>query len=317
MWAHVYRMKQKSRSWWAAILSLACLLAFSTPAHAHAINKLPDPPPAPGSYGLEATKLKPPPTQAATLSTPTNGASFTDSPITVSGLCTKDDNGDNLLVEIYDNGVLVGSIDCTTDSFSIQVSLFTGTNELNAIQYDSLGQHGPDSNHVSVTYNNASFSAFGTLVTLTSNYARRAANPGDTLTWPMLLSGGNGPYAFSTNWGDGSALDLKSVPLAGEVDINHVYKQSGIYHVTVKATDVNGVSAFIQLVAVANGTPSASTGSSSSGKAKTVTITKILWWPAVICAVLLLPAFWLGRRSELVSLHRKLEHDMKSFKDLP
>ena len=316
MWARLHRSKQTFQGWGAAVL-LGCLLALGSSAPARAITPLPPPPPAPGSYGLEATKLKPPPTHAATVSTPANGASFTDSPITVSGLCTKDDNGDNLLVEIYDNGVLVGSIDCTTDSFSIQVSLFTGTNELNAIQYDSLGQHSPDSNHITVSYNNASLTAFGTLVTLTSNYARRAANPGDTLTWPMLLAGGTGPYAFSTNWGDGSALDLKSVALAGEVDINHVYKQSGIYHVTVKATDVNGVSAFIQLVAVANGTPAASTGTGSSDKAKTVTITKVLWWPAVICAVLLLPAFWLGRRSELVSLHRKLEHDMRNFKDLP
>jgi len=211
---------------------------------------------------------------------------------------------------------MVGAINCTSGSFSLQVSLFTGQNDLSATQYDDLGQASPDSNTVTVTYNNADFSAFGALITLTSNYGRRAANPGDTLTWPLLLSGGTGPYAFSVDWGDGTKPDLKSQPLAGEVEIGHVYAQAGIYHVTVKVTDVNGVSAFIQLVAVANGTPTNTGGTSGTGKGGTVIITKVVWWPAVVCLLLLLPAYWLGRRSELVTLHRKLEKDMANYKEL-
>jgi len=87
----------------------------------------------------------------------------------------------------------VGAINCTTGSFSLQVSLFTGQNDLTTVQFDDLGQAGPQGNTVTVSYNNASFAAFGTLITLTSNYGRRAANPGQTLTWPLLLSGGTGP----------------------------------------------------------------------------------------------------------------------------
>lgn len=287
---------------------LATTLAFAS-VPVHAINPIPTPQPGVGSYGLEATKLQPPPTTAATISTPGDGASFSDSPITVSGLCTTD-----LLVQIYDNGVLVGAIDCKSGSFSLQVSLFTGLNELTATQFDDLGQASPISNKVTVSYNNASFSTFGALITLTSNYGRRAANPGQTLTWPLLLSGGTGPYAFSINWGDGTAADLKSVALAGEVDISHVYDQAGIYHVTVKVTDVNGVSAFIQLVAVANGTPTNTNAGDT--KAKTITITKVIWWPAVVCLILLLPTYWLGRRSELVTLHKQLEKDMANYKEL-
>jgi hypothetical protein len=291
--------------------ALGCLMAAAVPLPAHAITPLPTPAPQPGSYGLEATKRQPPPTTSATISTPNNGASFTDSPITVSGLCTAD-----LIVQVYDNGVLVGAIDCKSGSFSLQVSLFTGQNDLTTYQFDDLGQSGPQGNTVTVTYNNANFSAFGALITLTSNYGRRAADPGSTLTWPLLLSGGTGPYAFSIDWGDGSKPDLKSQALAGEVDISHVYSQSGIYHVTVKVTDVNGVSAFLQLVAVANGKPVASGTTSSTSKGGTTVIIKVIWWPAVVCLVLLPLAYWTGRRSQLVSLHKKLEKDMANYKEL-
>jgi len=311
MWANQYTPTQKHRWQWLIAAAVGvCLLIVAT-RHAAAITPIPNPPPAPGSYGLEATKTQPPPTQGATISTPVNGASFSTSPITVSGLCPTD-----LLVQVYNNGVLVGAINCVNGSFSLQITLFTGQNDITATVFDDLGQAGPESNKVSVTYNNASFTAFGTLITLTSNYGRRAANPGSTLTWPLLLSGGTGPYAFSIDWGDGTPPDLKSVQLAGEVDISHVYDKSGIYHVTVKVTDVNGVSAFIQLVAIANGTPTNTGSTSGSSKGGTITVVKILWWPALICLVLLLPAYWLGRRSELVTLHKKLERDIANYKEL-
>jgi len=307
-------IRLKTKKWncvWVALFVLGVVL-LPVQTHAANITPIPDPPPSAGSYGLEATKPQPPPQTTATITTPNNGASFTTSPTTITGLCTQ-----GLLIEIYDNGVLVGSANCTTGSFSVQITLFTGQNDLNIFQYDDLNQSSPDSNHITVTYNNSDFSAFGTLITLTSNYGRRAANPGETLTWPLLLSGGNGPYAFSIDWGDGKSPELKSQSLAGEVDISHVYSQSGIYKVVVKVTDVNGVSAILQLVAVANGKPAGTGTSSGNGNnsGKTI-VTKVVWWPAVVTLVLALPSFWLGRRSELVSLHRKLEREMENYKEL-
>jgi len=302
---------QKRSNRWLAVLTLGALLGLASPSPARAITPIPNPAPGSSSYGLEATKKQPPPTTAATIATPGNGSSFTTSPITVSGLCTT-----GLLIEVYDNGTMVGSINCTNGSFSLQISLFTGQNDLTITQYDDLEQASPTSNTVTVTYNNASFTAFGTLITLTSNYGRRAADPGSTLTWPLLLSGGAGPYAFSIDWGDGSKPDLKSQALAGEVDISHVYDQAGIYHVTVKVTDVNGVSAFLQLVAVANGKPSGGGSASGSSKGGGTTVTKVMWLPAVVGLVLLFPTYWLGRKSELVSLHKQLEKEMASYKEL-
>lgn len=285
-------------------------LFLATPVRA--ITPLPTPAPGSGSYGLEATKRQPPPTDAATITTPGSGASYTTSPITVAGICPK-----GLLIQIYDNGVMVGAVDCANGSFSMQVTLFTGQNDLTAIDYDDLEQAGPTSNTVSVTYNNANFTAFGTLITLTSNYGRRAANPGSTLSWPLILSGGTGPYAFSINWGDGSQPDLKSQATSGEVTISHAYSQAGLYRVTVKVTDVNGVSAFIQLIAIANGKgTSAATNTSGASNAGTKVVTRVIWIPAMIAVLLLIPTYWVGRRSELVTLHKQLEKNMANYKEL-
>lgn len=288
---------------------LTLLLSQLTAATAGAITPITTPEPKSGQYGLEATKTQPPPTTPATISVPGSGSNFTTSPITVSGICTGD-----LLVQVYDNGVMVGSADCKAGSFSSKITLFNGTNEITAIVYDSLDQAGPVSNSVTVNFNNSSLTAFGALITLTSTYGRRSAQPGSTLTWPLQLSGGAGPYAFSIDWGDGSKPQLKSQASSGNVEISHVYNKAGIYHVAVTVTDANGASAFIQLVAIATG--NVSSGSSAGGSTKTSQVaTKVLWMPALIACLMLLPAFWLGRRSQVVSLRKKMEKEVANFKE--
>lgn len=300
-----------SAQWTLPTVIVACLLALCVSLfsvdRASALVALPTPDPIPGSYGIAATKLQPPPTQGASISTPGSGSSFSTSPTTVNGICP---NG--LLVQIYDNSVMVGSVMCTNGSFSLQVSLFAGANELTAIVYDELEQAGPASNLATINYSNTQFSAFGALVTLTSSYGRRAANAGSELTWPLQLSGGAGPYALSIDWGDGQASQLKSQPVAGVVNISHTYKKAGIYQVNIKVTDVNGVSAFIQMIGVSNG--KVDTVAPVATGPTTVT-TKILWIPAVITVILLFPAFWLGRRSEVVSLRNKMARDQATYKD--
>ncbi|MBX6334694.1 hypothetical protein IRY61_05150 [Candidatus Saccharibacteria bacterium] len=292
----------------AACLSVIMLWGVGVQASAATINPLPTPEPGVGSYGLEATKPKPPPENAPVITTPAGGASFSESPITVSGLCE-----DGLNIQVYNNGVMVGADICEGGSFSLLISLFAGQNDITAIQYDELGQASPVSNTVTVTFNNANFEAFGTLITLTSNYGRRAANPGQVLTWPLQLSGGTGPYAFSINWGDDSDPDLKSVPVAGEVEISHVYKRAGIYRVTIKVTDVNGVSAFLQVIAIANGQP---VETEPVAEKNAITITRVIWWPAAVVMALMPIAFWLGRQSQMFSLRRKIEKEVEQYREL-
>lgn len=287
----------------------ACLLSVVFGIHsASAITPLPTPEPIPGSYGLAATKTQAPPTQAPTITTPGNGSSFAASPITVSGICPND-----LLVQVYNNGVMAGSVMCVNGSFSMQVGLFAGLNEFTAIGYDSLEQAGPTSNTVSVNYTDTSFKAFGQLITLTSQFGRRSAPVNNELVWPLQLTGGNGPYAFSIDWGDGGQSQLMSSPVAGAITIAHTYKNAGIYQANIRVTDVNGVSAFLQVVAVASGKPTEGAGASTNGDIAPTVTTNVLWAPAAVGVALLLPAFWLGRRSQLVSLHSKMLKERDSF----
>ncbi len=294
--------------WIAPIVFGACLLALCGLAYnVSAITKIPNPDPQAGSYGLEATKVQAPPKRGATITTPANGASFSKSPITVNGICPK-----GLLVQIFDNGVMVGSIMCNTGSFSIQVGLFAGKNDLTAMVYDDLDQAGPTSNVVSVTYRNTNLSAFGSLVTLTSSYGRRSANAGTLLSWPFQLAGGSGPYAFSIDWGDGTKPELKSQALAGVVTLSHVYEKAGIYRVNITVTDHNGVSAFLQVIAVSNGKVDGSATADKDTGAKTPK-TKVLWIPSAIALILLLPTYWLGRRSQLITIRNKMLKERDSY----
>jgi hypothetical protein len=83
------------------------------------------PGPADAPAGLQGKVQTPPPKNAASITTPSNGQTFTAMPIIVAGLCTSD-----LLVKIFSNNVFVGSAICKNGSYSLQVQLFDGRNDL-------------------------------------------------------------------------------------------------------------------------------------------------------------------------------------------
>jgi hypothetical protein len=269
--------------------------------------------PQSGSTGLEGTVSSPAPTKGATITTPVNGQTFTSVPITVNGLCPS-----GLLVKVFANNVFVGSAQCTNGSYSIQINLFSGQNDIVVRVYDALDQPGPDSNPITVTFNDAQTVSFGSRVTLSSGYAQRGANPGEVLTWPIILSGGIGPYAISVDWGDNSAQSLQSEPFAGNITISHTYKTAGVYKVIVKATDHNGTTAFLQLVGISNGQVTQSTASTSPPSSGTTIVkTKPLIWPLLLIFLLIFISFWLGRRFELAALRRQLDISRSQDKDEP
>ena len=260
-----------------------------------------------GSVGIEGTISAPPPTSGATISLPVNGQTFTQLPVTVRGLCPND-----LLVKLFKNNVFAGSVQCTGGSFSMIIDLFSGRNELVARVFDDLDQPGPDSNVVIVNYNDPVPSS-GSRVSLTSNFAKRGANPGQLLEWPIILSGGAGPYAVSVDWGDGKPADLISQPFPGTFTIKHVYESPGVYNIVVKVTDKSGGAAFLQLVGIANG-PLSQTSPGAGNNTQVPEIrTKILWQPAAILLPLLLVTFWLGKKYELYTLRKRLERGQRPF----
>lgn len=256
--------------------------------------------------GMQGRIQQPPPTDAPTISIPGDGAVFEEIPITVTGLCT-----DDLLVRIFKNNVFGGSVMCEDGSYTLQIDLFPGPNELVARQYDGLDQASPESNRVNVTYSidvptvPGSPDQVAQRITLTSNFARRGVDPGQELIWPFTISGGSAPYAVSIDWGDGKN-ELLTRDSAGTWDAKHVYERPGVYRVIVKATDANGQSAFLQVVAIVNGADVST--ASTDGDGATVIKTKVLWQPALIIFPLLLSSFWLGKKYQLKRTRYRMKH---------
>ena len=277
-----------------------------------------------GSVGVGGTVSAPAPTNAPIISVPGNNVSITKIPVTVGGICDSD-----LLVKIFKNGVFAGSVQCQNGSFSLSTDLFNGRNDLTARQYDLLDQESPSSAVVSVLYSdNQPGATASDRVTLTTNFAKKGSDPGQKLIWPFAVSGGAGPYAITVEWGDGDN-GLYSIVNPGEFSIDHTFKNAGSYTVIVKAVDVNGHTALLQVVAIANGalsqdnatgsskTSGKSGGGASSGSGSVDAFgqprTRILWQPAAIMVPFVITTFWLGKRYAIHRLRKKIEAGERPF----
>lgn len=300
----IFKMKIFKHTSFLALVALFAVLLFGVPAGVHAASQS-------ESVGLTGTISAPPPTQGATITFPNNNQTFSEVPVRVSGICPS-----GLLVKIFKNNVFAGSVECVNGSYSIQIDLFSGENDLVARVYDSLDQPGPDSNSVRVSFNDNRNGA-GSRVSVTSNYAKRGAFPGETLTWPIIISGGSGPYAVSIDWGDGTEADLSSQPFPGAFDIKHVYKSAGVYNIVVKVVDRDGVAAFLQIVGVGNGPLSQTNASGETPAAQPLggIRTKIVWQPAMVIMPFILSTFWLGKKYELHLLRKKISRGERPFAD--
>lgn len=282
-------------------LSLVAVLAGMSAAAAAATQQ------NTGSAGIEGTVVGQPPSRPATIGVPSNGQTFSTIPITVSGLCPN-----NTLVEVYKNNVFAGSSDCTNGSYSMQIDLFDGRNDLISRVYDSLNQAGPDSNTVTV-YFSSPIESNGPRISLTTQYAKRGAAPGAILSWPITLSGGTGPYAISVDWGDKTDADLISQNIPGDINLQHTYAQAGVYKVTVKASDSAGNTAFLQLVGVGNGQVQQAINTNSGNGIITSQKTKILWWPVILLFGLAVIAYWLGQKHQLEAIRTRLRKGEQPF----
>jgi hypothetical protein len=281
------------------VILLMVILSYSFGVHAFAATS------QSGSVGIEGTVPGPPPSRAATIDIPKNGQSFSTLPITVAGTCPP-----NTLVEIYKNNVFAGATDCVRGSYTLQIDLFEGRNDLVAKVFDNLNQAGPVSATVTVTFS-SKVATGGSRLILTTQFAKRGADPGSILNWPITISGGTPPYAISVDWGDNTTLDLISRKIPGNLNISHTYKQAGIYKVTIKASDANGNAAFLQLVAIANG-PIKQTNAGGSDNALSIQ-TKVLLWPILVLFCLMIAAFFIGKRHQLEAIQNRLRRGEPPF----
>lgn len=263
------------------------------------------PPPIASSVSLSGIMPGRPPSTGATITDPTNGQSFSNTPVTVSGTCPV-----NTLVEIYKNNIFAGSTPCNSNGqYSVQVDLLYGGNTLTAVDYNDLNQAGPTSGGVAVTYNvqippessllNINFTS--TQLLLETDAVYRGTFPGQTLNVPINILGGTAPFAVNIFWGDNTN---QIIPSSSNTTVNasHIYKRPGTYKISIQASDSQQRVAFLDVAAVVNGQPAVAAAPTAPSKPNEL----LVLWPLYACAATLVVSFWMGEKREKHVLADKL-----------
>lgn len=258
--------------------------------------------PEAGSIGLTGIMPGKPPTEAATIRTPTDGQRFSETPVTVSGSCPAE-----TLVELFKNDIFAGSTVCTANgSYSLDIDLMNGQNILIARVYDALNQAGPDSSPIVVFYDGLppqadplnSLEFGGAQLLLNTDAVFRGVFPEKEMAVPIDIIGGTPPYAVNVQWGDSTN---KVIPRNDNVTFNatHVYAKPGIYQVSLQASDATGRVAFLTVAAIVNGQPSVGSMTTTTSKPSNVITAQLLaLWPLYAIAVTSVVSFWIGERRE-------------------
>jgi hypothetical protein len=281
------------------------------------------------SVNVSAKVLGVAPTVPATIDTPADKASFTATPITVTGTCP-----DKTYVKLFRNNFPSGTALCTAGlTYSIQTDLFEGGNTLTVRDYNYADQAGPDSSPITVTYtppvvtppvqgSGASSTPTSTPtstpnhsdqtpvvpLTLTNNFHFQGYAAGTPASWQVAIAGGTAPYSISVSWGDGQTA-LYTSPSADTLTLSHTYADAaannGSYRIIVTASDAAGNHTSLQLVAlITNADTSAASGTSNGGSTKAsgssglfgLSVQQVIGsiWSVYggLCVMLL--SFWLG-----------------------
>lgn len=256
------------------------------------------------SGSISVTAVVPPqrPTQPAIITSPTNGQSFSTNPVNVTGTCPK-----GFLIKVFTNGILVGSVICGPNgTFTVPVDLVIGQNALTAVPYNTLDQAGPSGNTVTVTLTApAGGIGFSNELILQSVNYYRGVEPGQEVTWPIDIVGGQAPYAVSIDWGDGTTEVITRLA-PGPFTVSHTYTKVGTgylgtFPLIIRASDAVGHTAYLQLTTLVNG----GTGSVTNKKTPAINYLIIIW-PIWIVILLMILSYWLGKRREKYIMQKQL-----------
>jgi hypothetical protein len=263
------------------------------------------------------------PTRGALITSPNTKTQTNSSQLQVTGTCPSGN-----LVAVYSQGTSVGSTVCQDEGFNLPVQLISGVNVIQAQNYDSLNQAGPTSDQIEVKYvppvvtpttpvipvltvdptitappapqptANPCYQASSDQtplpggLSLAVNCVTRSVFVGETISLPITITGGIGPYALTIDWGDESAPDLKSFPSAGNYTVDHTYQAPNIKQLSFRLADTNGASFAMKAVVDVNGTvataPSTPTTSSVNPSWVEATI------PIYSGVAVLIVGFWAG-----------------------
>lgn len=257
-----------------------------------------------GEYAVAAVVPGPRPAKPAIITSPANGQTFSTNPVTVEGTCPA-----KALVKIFTNKILVGSVICDAGGrFKVPVDLVIGKNDLTALPYNTLDQEGPESPTVTVTLNQPPGGlGFSSEMHLQSVNFYRGSMPGQKVTWPIEIVGGQAPYAVSVDWGDGTSEVLTRLA-PGPFTVEHTYQKVGGYlgsfPLIIRAADAAGHTGYLQLTTIVN---AAKAGVTTSAAATAVSTVKwLVIWPLWVVLLLMIIAFWLGERREKKIMEQRM-----------
>ncbi len=252
-------------------------------------------------YGTYAVVPGTAPSEAPTINTPNSGADYTTAdPVTVAGSCPN-----NTMVRVYKNEVLAGANLCQGGRYNLPIALFIGDNTLVARAYTASELVSPDSSPVSVRLAlplRQLAPAYDQFY-ITGNVLYRGSEVGNAMSWDLTASGGQSPYAISVSWGDGES-DVISQGTAGTFTVTHTYHKAspnGGYTIIARGVDQQGNKAFFRFAGIVSGGTAIGVASGVSKGYSSSIVIRILWQLFAVSVVVVL-AFWIGERRELMLL---------------
>lgn len=261
-------------------------------------------------------------TEPATITKPLDQDRFQSPDIAVEGTCP-----DNSYVKIYKNQVFSGVALCISGKFKIMISLSQGANILQAKVFNFSDQEGPESASITVYYDapqpitptspapsppsQPKPSAPTDLFKIITDYKYKVHKNGQPIELDLALAGGTSPYALAVDWNDGKINPIARTDKS-PFRVEHTYAEKPrmyTYVIKVAASDLNGSSDYIQLMAVVDGNTSAGpsvAGPTGPGDKNNLFGRWLVYlWPAYLIIVLMVLSFYLGEREERHTLLRK------------
>lgn len=304
---HTGKLKAQPSTSFLPLLILVAVAAFPLSFATASAQSWTRPGPEAESISLTGVVLGTPPSVGAVITTPADQFRSEVSNVIVGGTCPLD-----TLVVVYKNDMFAGSTACTASgAFSVEINLLIGENTITAKVFDALNQEGPPSNVITVFFDalpDQSTSLgrldFGSaqMVIITDTYFR-GIFPGDTLSVPISIIGGQPPYAVNVFWGD-STNDVVARNDSSAFDITHIYDRPGVYQLNIQATDTDGRVGFLSVAVIVNG--AVTSGITSDGSSTNNALSIIIsLWPVYLAIVAIVVGFFLGEVREKHALKRQ------------
>jgi hypothetical protein len=196
------------------------------------------------------------------------------------------------VVTIWRSSGQIGSVICSGGSFSIDIGLILGVNQLTARTSNASDVFGPDSIVLVARYEpaaktvdptpnpfqNISLNNSGLTVTSSKPYVQTSSDSLE-LNATLSIDGGDSPYKVHIRWGDGSTKE--SSQTGKSILLNHTYPGPGSYQIEVTVSDKFSNSALHVLTVYVLGESTVNKVAASATVIKSVAKTS-KWLPTAI-----------------------------------